>query len=230
MNPLVSICIPTYEMKGKGVEYLHHSFNILHNQSYKNFEVIISDNSKNEEIKNLCINWNNRLNIKHYFNHEKFGNSKNINFAIKKSSGDIIKILFQDDFLFDSDSLFHQIFHFMGNHNQWLVTACCHTNDGINFHNSLYPKYHDNIQYGENTISSPSVLMFKNEDVLEFDENLLYLMDVDYYKRLYNKFGLPSICNYITVVNRSHENQLQLNCSNELKQSEFIYIKQKYSI
>ena len=50
MNPLVSICIPTYEMKGKGVEYLFHSFNILHNQSYKNFEVIISDNSKNDEI------------------------------------------------------------------------------------------------------------------------------------------------------------------------------------
>ena len=231
VNPLVSICIPCYEMNGKGVEFLNYSFEILKNQSYKNFEIIISDNSKSDVIENLCKNWNDKLNIKHYFNHEKFGNTPNINFAIKKSYGEIIKILFQDDFLFDSDSLFHLVFNFVGNHNHWLISACCHTKDGVNFYNPLYPKYHDNIHYGENTISSPSVLMFKNENVIEFDENLCWLMDVDYYKMLYDKFGLPSICNYVTVVNRSHPDSITNSKIVDFDvKKEIEYIKNKFTI
>ena len=201
VNPLVSICIPCYEMNGKGVEFLNYSFEILKNQSYKNFEIII------------------------------FGNTPNINFAIKKSYGEIIKILFQDDFLFDSDSLFHLVFNFVGNHNHWLISACCHTKDGVNFYNPLYPKYHDNIHYGENTISSPSVLMFKNENVIEFDENLCWLMDVDYYKMLYDKFGLPSICNYVTVVNRSHPDSITNSKIVDFDvKKEIEYIKNKFTI
>ena len=63
VNPLVSICIPCYEMNGKGVEFLNYSFEILKNQSYKNFEIIISDNSKSDVIENLCKNWNDKLNL-----------------------------------------------------------------------------------------------------------------------------------------------------------------------
>ena len=121
------------------------------------------------------------------------------------------------------------VFNFVGNHNHWLITACCHTKDGVNFYNPLYPKYHDNIHYGENTISSPSVLMFKNENVIEFDENLCWLMDVDYYKMLYDKFGLPSICNYVTVVNRSHPDSITNSKIVDFDvKKEIEYVKNKY--
>ncbi len=229
MNSSISICIPTYEMKGKGVECLSYSFNILNNQSYKNFDVIISDNSKNDEIENLCKKWNDKLDIKYFRNQEKYGMSQNTNFAIKKAKGDFIKILFQDDFLFGTQSLEIQLFHILSNSNHWLVTACCHTKDLVHFFNEHYPKYHDNIQYGENTISSPSVLMFKNKNIIEFDENLCWFMDVDYYKRLYDIFGLPSICNYITVVNRIHENQTSSIITKEIEEKERKYTTEKYS-
>ena len=228
MNNNISICIPTYEMNGKGVEYLNFSFDILYKQSYKNFDIIISDNSKSSDIENLCSQWKSKLDIKHFYNHEKYGNAGNVNSAMKKATGNIIKILFQDDFLFGNESLETQLVHFVGNHNYWMVTACCHTKDGINFYNPLYPKYHDNIQYGENTISSPSVLMFKNENVIEFDENLCWLMDVDYYKMLYDKFGLPSICNYVTIVNREHENSISNKLAEKNKITDLNYIKKKY--
>ena len=68
MNEKVSVCIPRYEMKGKGAEYLDHSFNLLYAQSYKNFEVIISDNSKNDNIKKLCEIWSDKLNINYFLN------------------------------------------------------------------------------------------------------------------------------------------------------------------
>ena len=229
MDTLVSICIPTYEMKGKGVEYLEYSFNILQQQTYTNFEIIISDHSQSPIIEDLCKKWSNKLNIRHYYNDNNRGvSSSNINNAIKKAKGEIIKILFQDDFLYGDNSLEIQLVHFLGNHNHWLVSACCHLKDN-QIKNPFYPKYHDNIQYGENTISSPSVLMFKNEDIIEFDENLFWLMDTDYYKRMYDKFGLPSICNYITVINREHENQVSNTlATEEIKNQEYEYIVDKY--
>ena len=71
--------------------------------------------------------------------------------------------------------------------------------------------------------------MIKNEDVELFDESLFWLMDVEYYKRLYDKFGFPSICNYITVVNREHDRRVSNNeATDEIKQKELNYIKQKY--
>jgi glycosyltransferase involved in cell wall biosynthesis len=226
MNTLISICIPTYEMNDKGVEYLEYSFNILYHQTYKNFEIIISDHSIDNNIKDLCDQWSQVLNIKYFRNEIKRGNSSaNINNAIKQAKGDIIKILFQDDFLHDEYSLEKQFECFK---NDWLVTACCHY-DGEVVYRPFYPRYHDQIQYGQNTISSPSVLMFKNEDVIEFDESLIWLMDVDYYKRLYDKFGFPSICNYISIVNREHKNQITNTlATEEIKRQELDYIIQKY--
>lgn len=230
-TPLISVCIPSYEMKGKGAEYIEFLFNSLHIQTYKNIEVIVSDHSKSDIIKQSCKKWSGKLNIKHYYNELNRGMfPSNINNAIGKATGDIIKILCQDDFLFDSTSLETQLIHFLGNHNYWLITACCHTKDGVNFYNPLYPKYHDNIHYGENTISSPSVLMFRNENILEFDENLFWLVDVDYYKKLYNKFGFPSICNYITVVNREDDSTRvsKTLVTEDVMKRELEYIKQKY--
>lgn len=223
---MISICIPTYEMNDKGVEYLEYSFNILYHQTYKNFEIVISDHSINDDVKDLCEQWSQVLNINYFRNEIKRGNSSaNINNAIKQAKGNIIKILFQDDFLYDEYSLEKQLEHFK---NTWLVTACCHY-DGNSVTKPFYPQYHNQIHYGQNTISSPSVLMFHKEDLIEFDENLIWLMDVDYYKRLYDKFGYPSICNYISIVNREHQNQVTNTlATEEIKQNELNYIKQKY--
>lgn len=228
--PKISVCIPTYEMKGKGVEFLNHSFNILSKQSFKDFDVVVSDHSVNFDIKDLCKSWKDKLDIKYYQNEYKRGiSSANVNNAIKRATGEAIKILFQDDFLLNSESLELQYVHFFSNYNYWLTTACAHTSDGINVVDPFYPKYHDSIQYGENTISSPSVIMIKNENKIYFDENLFWLMDVEYYKRLYDTFGLPSICNFVTVVNRNHENQVSNTlATKDVKDREYAYVVEKY--
>ena len=227
----ISVCIPTYEMNGKGVKYLNQSLDILSKQTYKDFEVVISDQSENDEIENLCKKWSNSLNIKHiYYREGQRISSSNINNAIKNANSEIIKILFQDDFLYDNQSLETELVHFLGNHNHWMISACCHTKDGINLVNPFYPKYHDNIHYGNNTISSPSVLMLKKESFLKFDENLFWLMDVEYYKRMFDSFGLPSICNYITVVNREHEDQVSaVYVNDEVRIKEIDYVTKKYN-
>lgn len=228
--PKISICIPTYEMKGIGKTYLDYSFNILHSQTFKDFEVVISDHSIESDIEDLCLEWKDRLDINYIKNEYKRGiSSANINVAMKHAKGEAIKILFQDDFLFDSNSLQIQYVHFFSNYNHWMATACAHVKNETTIENPFYPKYHDAIHYGNNTISSPSVIMIKNDGVLEFDENLFWLMDVEYYKRLYDTYGLPSICNYVTVVNREHEYQVSNTlATEEVKKSEYNYILEKY--
>lgn len=227
----VSICIPTYEMKGSGVSFLEHSFFRFKKQSFKDFEVVISDQSEDDGVKELCQRWSGDLSIKYISNRDsKRQSSTNANNAIKHANSDVIRILFQDDFLYDENSLEIELVHFFGNQNSWMVSACCHSTDGVNVHNPFYPKYHDGIHYGNNTISSPSVVTLRKDQFVEFDENLFWLMDVDFYKRMYDKCGLPAICNYITVVNREHKNQVtQTLATEDIKRTELEYVIKKYS-
>jgi glycosyltransferase involved in cell wall biosynthesis len=226
----ISVCIPAYEMKGKGKEYLNFSFDILAKQTFKDFEIVIADHSTSSDIKDLCESWKDRLDILYVKNDHKIGvSSANINVAMKHAKGELIKILFQDDFLMGEESLEQQYDQFVDGDSHWMVTACAHTQDGIKITDPFFPRYHDQIQYGINTISSPSVLMFKNENVLDFDENLFWLMDVEYYKRLYDNFGLPTVCNFISVVNRNHENQVSHTmATEEVRKKEHEYVVKKY--
>jgi glycosyltransferase involved in cell wall biosynthesis len=231
INPLVSICIPAYEMKGKGAEFLNFSFHKMSIQTYKNFEVIVSDHSVSNDVENICKSWQDRLNITHIYNENNRGMfPSNMNNAIRNAKGNIIKTLCQDDFLFNEKSLETMVFNFINSNIYWLVTACCHTVDGYNFYREFYPVYNEQIQYGNNTISSPSVLMFKNENVIPFDENLNWLVDCDYYRMLFDKYGLPGICNTITVVNREdNSTRVSSTITEELKLREFRYVVNKYN-
>lgn len=230
MDSKISICIPTYEMFGKGTDFLNFSFKRFKHQTYKNFNIIVSDQSKDDSIEKLCDYWKSKLEIKYIKNHNKIGSSSaNTNNCIKHADGEFIKILFQDDFLYDEHSLEITLKKIKENNKQWLASACYHTDDGLTLVEPYYPKYSENMQYGDNTLSSPSVITFKNENILEFDENLLWLMDSDFYKRMYDKFGLPEICNDITVVNRRHNLQVtHIIANKELRDKEFTYITKKY--
>ena len=49
-KPFLSICIPTWRISGSGVDYLNYSLNILAQQTFTNFEVVISDHSEDDFI------------------------------------------------------------------------------------------------------------------------------------------------------------------------------------
>ncbi len=227
----LSICIPTYEMKNIGTIFLDHSFNILSKQTFKDFEVVISDHSSNDGIKEICEKYSDLIKIKYVKNLDNLGSSSaNINNAIRHASGKLIKVLFQDDFLFNEDSLEITVSNFNIEKDTWLVSRCEHSTDGQTFIRDFKPHYNDNIHLGLNTISSPSVLTILNNNPLFFDEKLIWLMDCDYYKRCYLKFGSPKILNAVTVVNRIGEHQVTNSIVNrEIEIKELEYIKQKFN-
>lgn len=230
MTKALSVCIPTYEMNGQGVAFLEHSFVILCEQTFKDFEVVISDHSKDNSIKKLCQKYDKILDIHYLKNVDKVGSSSaNINNAIQHANGKLIKILFQDDFLFYQEALQDIVESFDLEKDHWLVTACEHSHDGITFYRPFFPRYNKNVYIGNNTISSPSVLTIKNENPLLFDTNLTWLMDCDYYRRYYDAYGKPKILNKINVVNRVGEHQVTNTIATEdLRQKEHKYMLNKF--
>ena len=233
MKPFLSIAIPTYGYNGKGGEFLTFSFDKINNQTFKDFEIVISDHSIDDTIKKICDEWSNILNIKYIRN--EFGRgiiSPNINVAMKNCNGSWIKILFQDDFLFDDESLMNTYNSIVSNsESKWFISKCQHSNDGVTFYRENMPSWNDRMLFGNNTISSPSVLTIKNDDSkLFFDNDYIWLMDCDYYQRCYNIFGLPIIINHVTVVNRTWSNQLTNKISMDVKRYEHLEILKKHKI
>jgi glycosyltransferase involved in cell wall biosynthesis len=205
-----SICIPTWEQYGRGVEFLKNNFEVLLSQTYKNFNVIISDHSKDNSIKLLCDEYSNHFEIKYFKNENFLGNGPaNTNNSIINADGDIIKIIFQDDYLYDEKALELISKEFENKECNWLVCGCNHTHDdGLSYTNEMIPYWNDSIKKGVNTISSPSVLSFRNNKPCLFDENLTMLMDCDMYYQLYIRYGLPTILPKYLVTNRIHKHQI----------------------
>lgn len=228
----ISIAIPAYDMHGVGGKFLDFSLEKIISQTCKNYEVVIADHSldSQHDVRNICYKWKTLgMNIVYLRNKKDLGNSSaNINLAINSASSDIIKILFQDDFLYNNFALERTINTFTKSTASWLISACSHTCDGFSFYNNHYPRYHDDIHLGYNTISSPSVLSIKKHVKERFDTNLIWLMDVEFYKRLYTKYNMPEILQEITVVNRTWDKQLSNVISLTTKDKELNYVKHKY--
>ena len=227
----ISICIPTWEQYGRGVEFLKNNFEHILKQTYKNFNVIISDHSKDDTIKSLCENYSAQFEIKYFKNEHHLGNGPaNTNNSIINADGEIIKIIFQDDFLYQDNCLELIVKEFENNSCNWLVSGCNHTHDdGKSFSNFMVPYWNDKIATGTNTISSPSVLSFRNNNPCLFDEELTMLMDCEMYYQLYIRYGLPKIITDCLVTNRLHQHQIS-SLYNKDMWSEINHVKNKHKI
>ena len=95
-DTLISICIPTYN----GEKYLQEALNSVKTQTYRNFEVIISDDNSQDCTLDICNLFKKEVDFPVYiYNHTPTGIGANWNNCVEKANGDYIKFLFQDDIL-----------------------------------------------------------------------------------------------------------------------------------
>ncbi len=224
----VSITIPTYSMGGKGAECLEFSFNKLKDQIFKDFEIVVSDDSEDSDIRDLCSVLSNELPIKYFRNSGTKGPSGNLNNAIKNSSGELIKVLCNDDFFLDPDSLSKTIGAF-DQKTKWLTAAYVHTKDRVNFFNPHIPSLSTR-PYSDNRIGTHSCLCFLNEQKEWFDENLIYYMDCDFHYRMLKRYGIPKILQEPTIAQLlSPEQVTNTLVTGELAKREFEYVTNKFN-
>lgn len=237
-TPLVSICIPTYEMHGKGVLFLNHLLTSIYYQTYKNIEVIISDHSRTDVIKEAVDNCGFReMEIAYVKCDRKVGNSSaNMNNAVENASGEIIKIMHQDDFFCNSKTVENIVTAFNDNpESKWGSIRFKHTreeNDSpTTFHNELLPIYNEQTIQGDNKMGPPSAMFFKRFDGEAFDEEIIWINDCEFAYRMFNQFGNPLIIDEIGVCIRVWSSQVtNTMANNDLQEKEYAYLENKYNI
>jgi glycosyltransferase involved in cell wall biosynthesis len=223
----ISVAIPCYEMGGEGANCLRHSFGILDKQTFKDFDVVITDHSTDNEVRKVCLDFENTLCIKYYRNSDRIGSpTVNTNLGIEKSGGEIIKFLCQDDFLYDENSL-QIISDSFSDDDVWVATSYVHSNDRKKFYRKHTPAISDNV-YLINLLGTPSAFAVRGVKCLLFDENLVWAYDVDFYGRMIKRYGNPKIIDDITMVNYLWGGQVTNTLANrELRKKENQYVLEK---
>lgn len=175
-----------------GADFLWSSIHKLTEQSFQDFELIITKEGKMAE---------------------------NTNAGIKRARGELIKILYLDDYLTHKNVL-KEIVHNFDEEDYWMI---------VGSHNNQIPHWTPNIVEGNNKLGSPSALVMRNESPLLFDETLSWLLDGELYHRMYQKYGSPKILagDYITIGEGPHQMTHILTDSDKLQ--EHIYIHKKYN-
>jgi glycosyltransferase involved in cell wall biosynthesis len=92
--PLVSICIPTYHRP----EYLRRAVASCLAQTYPHLEIIITDNSLNDETAKLAATWTDPR-VQYHSNGGNIGATNSANRAWSMAKGKYIKFLMDDDLI-----------------------------------------------------------------------------------------------------------------------------------
>ncbi|MBQ4822607.1 glycosyltransferase family 2 protein [Aquimarina sp. MMG016] len=94
--PLVSICIPTYN----GSNHIKETLDSAINQSYKNIEIIITDDHSSDDTLTICESYAEEdSRIKVHKNEKNLGLVGNWCASLERASSKWVKFLFQDDLL-----------------------------------------------------------------------------------------------------------------------------------
>tara|TARA_R110001592_G_scaffold317062_2_gene593731 strand:+ start:9431 stop:10129 length:699 start_codon:yes stop_codon:yes gene_type:complete len=228
-NPLVSICIPTCDMSGRSVEFLTDLFDSIKKQTYNNIQIVVSDQSDDDEIEKLCNQFRKKHQDLKYCKDKKGIKScgSNLNNAMDNADGEFIKMICQDDLLYSNQA----IQRMMEQNSDFVACSCKHfAEDKNNLYNPHTPSWHNLMPFGMNKIGAFSVVLFR-KTTLRLDTNLIWLVDCEFYHRLSLECGLP-VCIDEHLVNVRHWNGSVSDSidQNTLHTKELKYVKNKMGI
>jgi glycosyltransferase involved in cell wall biosynthesis len=189
-SPFISICIPAY----KRVNFLKRLLNSIEIQTFTNFEVIISDDSDDNSVEAIIKEFNHKLTICYLKNEKPLGTPANWNYAISKARGEWIKLIHDDDWFAETDSL-EKFANLTKSNCKFIISAYSNKNeDSKNIELVLFPVKSKNrilnnplLLLAKNIIGPPSVTLFHKSINNKYDERLKWRVDMEYYIRILNQ-------------------------------------------
>lgn len=196
---LISVCIPTYNSS----QYISECIDSVVNQSFKNIEIIVSDNCSSDNTVEI-VEKKNIKNLKVIRNEENIGMAKNFNLACNEASGKYIKLLPSDDII--SPNSIEKSLKFIDNHDE--ISLIASSKKIINQSSKTIIKkmstfsegVHEGrdviweiLNSGRNPLGEPTVTLFKKEDFIDvggFNEKYEFTLDIDLWIRLLEKGNL----------------------------------------
>ena len=213
-NPEISIALPIHRMD-RAEFFLQRCLDSILDQSFEDYEVVITDNSDDSSLLKIIQTY--AMPVRYSLNPRK-GMAQNTNEAIRASRGRLIKLIYMDDYLAHKDALWDVFESFQGH---WLISPA---------DNNHKPRYTEDIHLGNNKLGSPSALTILNQDPLLFDEEMTWLLDCDYYKRMHDRYGEPVILKRVGVKMGIHDGQMSHILTQGEKDLEQRYMINKYNV
>ena len=235
---MLSIVIPTYGMHGQGVFFLERCIDSIAKQHLladSVLEIVIADQSQDALIHEWCLAHkligSHGIPLRYHRVHSKLGfAAHNLNVGISHAHFAYCKILFQDDLLVESDYLARILQLIHTQHPQCIISGACHTENGIEFFNPITPTDNPYFLFGNNTVSSPSVLTLSRTFARAhpFDENLKMLFDCAFYYEMFNSGQSIVFAPEIHIANGIWEGQAQHGIEPRQFTSEVRHLHRKY--
>lgn len=233
-KPLISICIPTYNQ----TKYLRKVLDSVFEQTFTDYEVIVSDDSTTNDVKELIDEYTSKSNAIRYFHHSPgLGSPKNWNFAMQQAQGEFIKIMHHDDWFIKAESLEIQVNTILQNQNSFVFSYAKSIVYGkestfYSKKNLLHLLLKDPLLLliTQNLFGPPSGLLFKKDILLQFDYQLIWLVDMDFYIQLMQNNQKPLLIEEVLYVSMIDDHNITNSCRNnkELEKKEFNYIVKKH--
>lgn len=228
----VSICIPAYNNNNS----LKRCLESIFSQDFQDYEIVITDDSPSNMISELIKEYN-RPEIKYYKNLISLGSPKNWNAAIAKASGEYIKIMHHDDWFSTTSSL--RKFVLLLDNNPDVIfasSACCDISEDMK-KSDYFIREKDKKRIEKkpiyllkgNYIGAPSVTIFRNNQGIIFDKNLIWLVDIDFYIRFFQRERHFATTSESLINIGVSPTQITESCKNDktLILSEFVYLNEK---
>jgi glycosyltransferase involved in cell wall biosynthesis len=187
----VSVCIPAY----KQVDYLRRLLNSLREQTMKDLEVVITDDSPDNGVEQLVAEYKQKLPIRYHRNIPAHGMPGNWNTCLDLAKGEYIKIMHDDDWFLEPTALAtfckalddhpaHD-FAYSAYYNYYLFTGEKKAMTSPAWFRKAFAKAPVNVLF-DNLVGPPSVMIHRNKPAYRYDPKVRWTVDVDFYIRLLN--------------------------------------------
>ena len=235
MKPKVSICIPTYRQ----VDFLRQTLNSVAAQKFADYEIIISDDSPDDSVRDLISEFNFGEKLHYYRNEKSLGSPENWNAAIRKANGEYIKILHHDDMLAHPDALEAFVglldnnpdanFGFCASRIEDAVSESVRESRPTDKQLHMLRATPEKLFLG-NCIGAPSATICRREAAIDYDNRMKWLVDIDFYIRILRQgkdFSYSPEVLIVTPTNAGHQvtEICNTDAETELYEYSLLYLK-----
>lgn len=234
-TPTVSICIPAYN----NAAHLKRTLRSIANQSYADYEVIITDDSNTDGVEKLVAHTE-VPSIRYLKNYPRLGSPKNWNACTARARGKYIKIMHHDDWFATRESLQKMVDYVEQLDGERLMVFCASNaispagkELGLNIpqESDVETIQHKPIDLIRgNIIGAPSTILYTRRAGISFDPQLVWLVDIDFYialiKQGYRIGYIPQVL-VSTTTGDKHQvtSRVKDDPSVELYENLYIYTK-----
>jgi len=232
----VSVCIPAYRQP----EFTARAVESVFSQTLQDFEIIITDDSDNDEVYQALAPWHEDSRLVYRRNETQLGSPENWNAAMALARTELIKFLHHDDWFAEIDAL-ERFVRVMEKNSQidfaFSAAKACEDDGSVIFFHRPQQKQIEllreqpwALQFA-NFIGAPSATIFRRSSNLEFDTKLQWVVDIDAYLRLlktppqFEYFSATLVC---TSANGAHQITHKFNNDVVARVREHLYLYEKH--